>query len=604
MSALCKKAVTFMAEESGIIAALTQQEILTGSPDWAMSRIPETKFPTALGEDPRWVRFRTTPPRRVKYRPMLPAGNVDRSIQNAQTGATETVSGDKTGAGCNLPAETINYGYDVHTSCLMGKAIETGPWCVLDLVRKKAVVPLLEKLRVDMPRYAKEDFGRQLLRDVITYSKWKFSIADGFPMSTDLPSFPCVPTSGPLVGFFRKVEDLVRAQGWAKGSGTPMIGGRSALQFRMSRQAIEWMIAQRKKEKGLTINTEQYTDDGIWGKTVVVEGMQFIEAEVPTKGYLLEVDTDTFEFVEIDPYVITTADGEGFWVDVNEDFYKSSVYVNGVTYRLLEVAFYVHPSAMERQAFGAIPSVPGKKFTRNFNFEVDNIPEWELADRGCNKDGFFFGYRMLHAYAGLPKNPELMGAILFLACTDTYTLTDPFFDVGTAVSEPVTLAALSNPRQTDCVTCAPDLQDAAVDPTNPTCTDLAPANGVGVMRLRSVSYDVEEAAGGVTIIVDRISGNVGAATCKIDILEGTATEPENWTKPAGTTGTTGVDTHFYKTLSWADGESGPKTLVVPIVEAAGDDAGKQFTAVISTATGATLGTQTTATVTVLDEDNA
>jgi hypothetical protein len=593
-----------MAEESGIIAALTQQEIVTGDPDYAMRRIKETKFPTALGEDPRWVRFRTTPPRRVKYRPMLPAGNKDYSIQNAQTGATETISGDKTGAGCNLPAETINYGYDVHTSCLMGKAIEAGPWCVLDLVRKKAVVPLLEKLRVDMPRYAKEDFGRQLLRDVIQYSKWKFSVAEGFPMSTDQPYFPCVPTGGPSIGFFRKVENLVRGQGWAKGAETITIGGRVALQIRMSREAIEWAIQQRKKELGTVINTELYVDDKVLGKTVVYEGIQFIEAEMPTKGYIIQTDTNTFEFVEVDPYVITDADGEGFWVDVNEEFYNSHVTVGGVRYRMIELAFYIHPMAMERQAFGAIPAVPGKKFTRNFNFEVESVPDWELADRGCNKDLFFFAYRMLHSYAALPKNPELMGAIAFLAPTNAYTVSDPWVDVGAPAVEPLSLQALSNPRAKDCITCDPDLQDTAVDPTNPTCTDLAPANGVGVMRLRAVTYDVEENAGGITVIVDRISGNTGAASCKIDVLEGTATEPENWTKPTGTTGTTGVDTHFYKTLNWADGESGPKSLVIPIVAAVGDDDGKQFTAVISTATGATLGTQTTATVTILDDDNA
>lgn len=606
MSANCRKAVSYLAENTGLIAALTQQEILTGDPDYALSRIKEAKYDTSKGHAPRYIRVRTTPPRRVKYQPMLPAGNTTFSVPNPQTGTSMTVTGDRQGRGCSLPAETIQYGYDVKNRCLMGKAIEAGPWCIMDLLEKEALGPLLQKIWKDLPRYMKEDFGRQLLRDVIQFSSHLFTIGEGFPMSTGVGYFPAVPTGGPSIGFIRRIENILRPEGWNKGSMTPMMNGRASLQVRMSREAIEWAIAQRKKEKGLVLESTVLEDDGTFGKTVMYEGIQFIEADVPTRGYLVETASDVFEFVELDPYIITAADGEGFWPIPNPDFWNSSYVTDGGTrYRVCEIGHIIHPSAMERQSLGAIPSVPGKKFTRNFDFEVSTIPDWELADRGCNKDQFYFGYRGLHAYAVRPVNPELMTAFIYLAPTNRYEVVDPWQLGDTANLQNVNLAALSEPKVNPCEPCTAGDEVAARDYTDPTCTDLFPANGVGVMRMRAAALDVREDALLLTVSAERVGGTSGAASARITFNEGTATEPENWTTyGTGWTGTTGSSTAFYKTLSWADGEGGVKTALINIVEAAGDDDGKVLTAVLSNASGATLGSVTTTTITLIDPDNA
>lgn len=608
MSNACKKAVSYLAENTGLIAALTQQEILTGDPNWALSRIPEAKYDVSKGHSPRWIRVRTTPPRRVKYGPMLPTGNQTYGVINPQTGVATNVTGDSTGRGCALPAETINYGYDTKNRCLMGKALEAGPWCVMDLLEKEAFRDVLAKIWTDLPRYAKEDFGRQLLRDVIQYAYYTFSVAEGFPMGTNgLGYFPAVPTGGPSIGFFRKVENLMMAEGWAKGSQTPMANGRTMIQIRMSREAIEWAIAQRKIELNTNIDTRNYVDDGIWGKTVVFEGIQFIEAQLPTRGYLREVTTGSFEFVEVDPTVVVAAASEGFWTRPNPDYYSSYVTTGSGRHRMLEVAYIVHPTAMERQSLGAIPSVKGKTFTRNFDFTVESIPDWELADRGCNKDMFWFGYRMLHAYAPLPKNPELMTAILFLAPTNRYDITDPWSDNTTSTLQNVVLAALNNPRASTCVPCDGILQDGAIDPLNPTCATLFPAtfpaSGEGIVELEGVSFSVEEGAGSLVIAVFRVLGNTSTTTVAYHTTAGTAVAGVNYTTTTGA-------------LNWADGESGPKYITIPILAAAGDDNGKTFTVTIDTPTngaviadGATvetvvLPTRNVATVTIIDSDAA
>lgn len=601
MSAACKKAVTYFAENSGIIAALTQQEILSGDPDYALKRIPEASFSTTGGENPRWVRVRTTPPRRTKYQPLLPAGNTTYNVINAQTGVANTVTGDKTGRGCSLPAETINYGFDVKTRCLVGKAFEAGPWCMLDLLQKEAVKPLLATLWRDLPRYGKEDFGRQLLRDVVDFSKYLFTIADGFPMTIDQSYFPGQPTGGPSIGFIRKIEQLLRAEGWAKGAQTPMVNGRSCLQVRMSREAIEWAIVQRKRELGLRLESTLTMNDDTFGMTEIYEGIQMIEAELPTRGFLRPVGAGLFEFVEIDPTIITTANGEGFWPEPNPEFYSSHVTDGGERYRVCEIGHIIHPTAMERQNLGAIPSVQGKTFTKNFAFEVNPIPDYELADRGCNKDQFFFGYRMLHAYAPRPINPELMTAFIYLAPTNRYEITDPWADLSTSTNtDQLSLADLNDPPAATCGPCTPDLQDGPSDPTNPTCTDLFPANGVGVMRFRQSAYLVDESAGNLTLVVERLGGSTGAASVVVTLTAGTATNPANWTTPSGFAGSG----PWTKTLNWADGIYGILTVVVPIVNAAGDDDDKLFTASLGTASGAALGSITSATVTILDPDHA
>lgn len=605
----CEKAITYLAENSGIIAALTQQEILTGDPDFALKMIPEAKYDTSKGHSPRYIRVRTTPPRRTRYTAMLPTGNKSYNVTNPQTGAAMTVQGDKTGRGCSLPAETINYGFDVKQRCLQGKAWEAGPWCIMDLLEKEAFKPLLQTLWKDLPRYGKEDFGRQLLRDVIANSYYLFSVAEGFPMSVNTGAFPTVPTGGPSIGFFRKIETLMRAQGWSKGAGTPTIGGRVSIRIRMSREAIEWAIAQRKKELGVELTSQLYIDDGVWGKSVTYEGIVFTEAELPTRGFLRQTGAAAYEFVEVDPYLIVAADGEGFWTVPNEEFYSSHVTDGGVRYRLIEIAHIIHPKAMERQSLGAPPAVPGKTFTRNFDMTVKPIPDYELADRGCNKDEFWFGYRMLHAYAPRPINPELMTAVAFLAPTNRYEVADPWVDINpTDPLTPVSLAPLADPKVDTCLPCTgtDGVTGIATDPTTPSCSDLEPENGVGVMGFRQIAYDVDETAGNLTLVIERVGGNTGAASCVCTINEGTATAPENFTIPTGfaDSGSDNVSP-FTKTINWADGEYGPKTVVVPIVEAAGDDDGKQFTAVLGTASGATIsGTKGTATITIIDTDNA
>lgn len=586
-----KKLKSAFAEETGRIATMVQRNILTGTL-WPLKRIPETKFDASLGHNPRSIRMQVAPPPRVEYTPILAAGNQAANFVNPVTG--ETISGykDKTGRGCNIPAETIHWGYDEFGRCLRATALETDPLCLMDMIEKKAVATTIATLREKLPMFAKEHFANELLRQVIRFSYHKYSMAEGNPISTNAATFPAIPTGGLNIGIIRSIENIMRHYGWDEGAETPMVNGRRALQVYAGRDSIEFAINERKKQKKIQFQQGVTTAmDSTFGETEVYEGIQFIENPLPPRGYVIQKATNSWEFREINPWIVR-AGVEGIVIDPNPDYHASFVTVAGQRHTVVELGFIIHPKAMERQAMGAIPTVEGKTVSGRFNFEVNLVPDWAIAsDPRCNKDGFWIQLRMLHAYAPFPFNPELMTAFIYIAATPQVIIVNPNGDDApvTPASEPIGIQPFLAPQADTCDVC----EDAAPErqAVPPTCTDLYPENGVGVMRHTQLAYNVEEEAGSLTITVERVGGQTGAASVDYTTTAGTALAATNYTTTAGT-------------LNWADGEFGVKSFNVPILEAAGDDAGKQFTVVLSTAVGATLGTPSTSTVTILDADNA
>ena len=599
-----EKAVTFLAENAGVIAVHTQREIMgAANPMFALQNIKEEAFDVSKGENPREIITYITQPPRSQYVPILGTGNETLSIPNPQTGALASIAGDKVGRGCSIPADTMSFGYEARTSCLKARAIELGPFCVLDLIQKNAFKEVIGRLWTEMPKSLKSQFARQLLREVIGLGKFKFSAADNggiLPYTTDTGTFPCAPQGGPDIGMLRSIQNMISPWGWSDGASSPMVDGMRAFQMYMGHDSYEWAIETRKNTKGLVNNTTKTADDKTFGKTTVYEGIQFIDAERPMRGVLLPTGASSHDFLEIEPTIIIAADGEGFKEIPNPDYEKSWVVIDGQTLRVFEVGFYIHPSALVRESLGALPAMPGgKTFDRKFDFSVKAIPDWELAAKGCNKDMFFFGYRALHAFAMKRRKHELAGAFLYIAPKPRFDIIDPWTSQGTAPVAPVSMVDLKAQDVTGCEPCSrPVVLDN--EPIAPTCSELFPTNGVGLIKFRQSQYDVEEEAGNLTLVVERYGGDSGAATVVMTITEGTATAPENFTAPSGFAGAG----PFTKTISWADGEDGVKTVVVPIVEAAGDDSGKLFTAALGAFTGSAAGSLTSTTVVILDNDAA
>lgn len=118
----------------------------------------------------------------------------------------------------------------------------------------------------------------------------------------------------------------------------------------------------------------------------------------------------------------------------------------------------------------------------------------------------------------------------------------------------------------------------------------AGAPAPGTLQFGAASYAVAENAGLVDVVVTRSGGTAGEAGATLATADGTAHAGSDYIA-------TTVAVHF------ADGDTEPKHVGIPIVDDAVAEDREQFTVSLSSPIGATLGAPATATVTIDDDDN-
>jgi uncharacterized repeat protein (TIGR03803 family) len=112
----------------------------------------------------------------------------------------------------------------------------------------------------------------------------------------------------------------------------------------------------------------------------------------------------------------------------------------------------------------------------------------------------------------------------------------------------------------------------------------------GTLQWGASAYSVDEDAGSLTIHVSRAAGSAGAATVVASTSGGTA---KSGTDYSG----------LSETLSWADGDSSQKAFTIPIKDLGlTDGSTREFTVKLASPTGASLGTPSTATITIKEND--
>jgi hypothetical protein len=114
-------------------------------------------------------------------------------------------------------------------------------------------------------------------------------------------------------------------------------------------------------------------------------------------------------------------------------------------------------------------------------------------------------------------------------------------------------------------------------------------DGAGTLQFAQATYTVNEGAGTVNIAVTRINGSSGPASVQCNVSPGTATSSDY----------TAVTP---QTLNWNSGDASPKPCVITILQDTSVEGPETINLSLSGATGATLGTQTTAVLTILDDD--
>ena len=118
----------------------------------------------------------------------------------------------------------------------------------------------------------------------------------------------------------------------------------------------------------------------------------------------------------------------------------------------------------------------------------------------------------------------------------------------------------------------------------------APAPSAGSLRFSSASFAGAEPGGPVAITVQRVGGTAGAVGVSYATSDGTATAGADYTAASGT-------------LSWADGDSSDKTFTVTVLDDGAVEGDETVGLALSLPTGgASLGSPSTATLTIADND--
>jgi hypothetical protein len=126
-------------------------------------------------------------------------------------------------------------------------------------------------------------------------------------------------------------------------------------------------------------------------------------------------------------------------------------------------------------------------------------------------------------------------------------------------------------------------------PSSATVTITDNDEAPGTLVLSAATYNVAENGGALTVTVNRVGGSAGVASVNYGTANGTATAGSDYTAASST-------------VSFGDGDITPKSFTIDITNDSTYEGNETFTAVLSGATGATLGTPSSATVTITEDD--
>jgi len=113
--------------------------------------------------------------------------------------------------------------------------------------------------------------------------------------------------------------------------------------------------------------------------------------------------------------------------------------------------------------------------------------------------------------------------------------------------------------------------------------------GGGTLELAAATYEVDESGNSVTITVERSGGSTGSASVSYQAAAGTATPGADFTAVSGT-------------LNWSNGDESPKSFSIPILDDDVDEPDETVTVSLTSASGASLGSPSSATLTIVDNE--
>lgn len=137
-------------------------------------------------------------------------------------------------------------------------------------------------------------------------------------------------------------------------------------------------------------------------------------------------------------------------------------------------------------------------------------------------------------------------------------------------------------------------------PANTAFRGIAPTPVIGgspgTLQFSSSTYSLPENGGVATLVVSRTGGSTGAASVRVTTSDGTATG-------GASCGQSGVDyVSVDTTVSWSNGDSTDKSVPVTVCNDSLFEGNETVNVTLSNVSGATLGSPSTAVLTIIDDD--
>jgi hypothetical protein len=140
---------------------------------------------------------------------------------------------------------------------------------------------------------------------------------------------------------------------------------------------------------------------------------------------------------------------------------------------------------------------------------------------------------------------------------------------------------------------SPGVRRYGGSPAGPEWSTASPfTQSPGVLALSAATYAVAEGTATLSVPVRRSGGTSGSASVTVTVSSGTATAGADYTVTSPVT------------LSWSDGDAADKNVTITIVNDVQPESSETFQIALSNAVGASLGSPSSATATISDNDAA
>jgi len=560
----CALFLSALHEDKDRITNLVHEKIME-SPAIAINRIPDggmTNFNDNLD--------------RIEYRG---AKQAYKQYQNLNDDPKALVPGDMNGVSCTGEttafATSVNeqdpnachdsclldfgQGYKIYRTQLFRLAVTTPVVCAFDYIRmgKAHVDGYFRGFTENFTDYGMDNFEANLLNYVIQYGEANASCNSLNELVLTTGGFNAPPTYRLNVPMLRRYRQyMIREQG---------LTDTGLLDVETTRQDALDAVQKDLEVRAITgqsVNIVPFED--LRGKYyekegIVYDGIRFIFNELPVRGYFKPAGLDgngaqVYTFVRVYHWINEPNEDGGLSWQPNHDYDKLYTICEGIKYPMCSLAFVINPKSFTRYGLGKPMRFHGDNAGANYEMLVI-----DKSYIDCNDYNDKFRLAARHMFRFGSNKPELSGAIAYV------------HDI------PADYAFLPGEGPVETPDLAPSLPQVFEDCDQEGCCPSA-GTDVGLLVLSPCGpvtsvWDGEDVV--LTLSVDRTGDGVGAASGTIA-----------WSGSAGN-----------KTVSWADGETGPKEATFLVAKA---DAGA-VTATLAVATGtATLPDCIVANVTVVD----